>query len=617
MAEDHLDDWLISDGLAGEGSAHGAQAAAEPVVSGDAGDSEAAITAVAAWLDTMPDLPVVEFAVLSSQTISITFAEDAVLPAPWGSPLDDAQQPYSHWGITHHDAVSLPRGEGYGWQTAGLTEVGTRVDGNRVLLNTCRWDTLQIAGTDEWVRTLIITAVANQVAEPWSAEHDIWLVGFEDTARKIINVLAEDHPPHRFHIAESLGEISPQDLQDTTATIYVMGASEQTEAQFQALNNPGVGMVTDRIVTDKAMFLSERDEGAAALGPFLQDLDLWPNLSEKLVEKIERDWELSEEAARQKAAAADFAELLEESSASAEKTPEQVKADFEALMAHSNVSTEDFTIGTPGAGKATSDAQAEGDELSAEQDEAPANDAPISEETEEESASSQRDQEQEADEHQEPEVGDHQDVADEAVDPAEDHHVDTGDTDASTDSNADTGSTSDSVTLKLLGDATAMTPHGELTGRHAAALIILELTSEPMPARQISEALWPGDDAEGHTARTRRSRLLSKLRSHIGNIITTADEGWTIEPGYISTDYDQVLDVLTNEPIDRTEAITEACQSIARPLDGAEEWADYYRAQVTTTLTEALAELKTRAIEAEAFDVAKAAKTASTTLGEG
>lgn len=216
----------------------------------------------------------------------------------------------------------------------------------------------------------------------------------------------------------------------------------------------------------------------------------------------------------------------------------------------------------------------------------------------------------------EPRAGDQQEPDDRDLPPVEGQRDEAPSLEAPKGSNARNRSNSDGVTLTLLGAARAETPEGELTGRHAAALILLKLTSDPLPAQQISETLWPGDETEGHTARTRRSRLLSKLRAHIGDIITITDEGWTIEPGHISTDYDQVLDVLSNEPIDHTETIIEACQRIARPLDGAEGWADYYRAQVAATLTDALTELKTRAIEAEAFDVAKAAKAASTTLGE-
>lgn len=621
MAEDQLEDWIIQGDLKKERRSRIVPSSTDRLASEDPGDSEAAMTAVAAWLDTMPDLPVVEFAVLSPHTISITFAEDAVLPEPWGSPLGDPQQSHNQWGITHHDAVSLPRGESYGWQTAGLTALGTLSDGNRLLVSTCRWETLQIAGTDEWVRNLIITCVMNQAAEPWSAEHDIWLIGFGDTAKKLTNFLADEHPPHRFHIAESLSEISAQDLKDTTATLYVLGAAEQTEPQFQALQVSGAGMITDLIVTDKAMFLSERDGGVAVLGPFRRNLEIWPNLREDLVEKMEQAWELNEEAARQKAAAADFVELLDERSAAEEKTPEQIKADFEALMAQSNVTAEDFTIGAPGTGKTfsddRSDAQEESEDSMTEQSESPSDtDHLITEQADEVSTGEEHDEDEEPAEPEEPRAGDQQEPDDRDVPPVEDQRDEGPGPEAPNDPNASNRSNSDGVTLTLLGAARADTPEGELTGRHAAALIILELISDPLPAQQISETLWPGDETEGHTARTRRSRMLSKLRSHIGDIITITDEGWTIEPGHISTDYDQVLDVLSNEPIDRTETIIEACQRIARPLDGAEDWADYYRAQVTATLTEALTELKTRAIEAEAFDVAKAAKAASTTLGE-
>lgn len=651
MADDQLEEWIIQGDLKKERRSRIVPSSTDRLTSEDPGDGESAMEAVVAWMNTMQDLPVVEFAVLSPQTITLTFAEDVVLPEPWVSPLEEPHRPNDQWGIPHQDAFTLSRGEGYGWQAAGLTGLGTLSDGNRLLVSTCRWQILQIVGTEEWARNLMITQVMSQAAEPWSAEHDIWLIGFGDTAEKLTSFLSGEHPPHRFHIADSLTEVSVPELEGTTATFYVMGSGPETEAQFQALQISGVGMVTDLVVTDKAMFLTERDGGAAVLGPFQRNLEIWPNLREDLIEKMEQAWQLTEELARQKAAAADFSQLLEtpaETPSSEEKSPEQIKEDFEALMAQSNVTADDFTISE---GKDQSinrtDSQAavkeppeesstpEGEPVNikeevtedeqldntAEEDSEPTDPSAqqaegVSTTEEKDVTRSAADSQNEADDGVNEVLSNVAQNTVETAEQAEETNTASITPEASTAPSAGKGSNRGAVLLNVLGDARVETPEGELTGRHAAALIILQLTNEPMPAHQISETLWPGEETEGHTARTRRSRLLSKLRFHIGDIITIGDEGWTIEPDHLSTDYDQVLDVLTNEPIDRTETITEACQRIARPLDGAEVWADYYRDGMTDRLTAALTDLKTRAIEAEAFDVAKVSKAASTTLGE-
>src|SRR5699024_9606301 len=62
--------------------------------------------------------------------------------------------------------------------------------------------------------------------------------------------------------------------------------------------------------------------------------------------------------------------------------------------------------------------------------------------------------------------------------------------------------TSHEPKLQLLGNIKVVTPEGELTDRHAALLAILKISQEPVSPQQISELLWPGDEAQGQTART-------------------------------------------------------------------------------------------------------------------
>src|SRR5699024_9283648 len=310
MSDDQLENWIIQRDRKEEVRARIIPASAERLASENPGDGEAAMDSIAAWLGTHKQLPLVELGRISPSAITLTFSEDAVLPEPWVSPTGDRYTAHDQWGITLQDAIELPRGDEYGWQIAGLTGLGTLADGSRGLFNTCRWEILQIAGTPEWTRTLMLTQVMNQAAEPWSTDHDIWLIGFGETAEKLMSFLAKEHQLHRFHVADSLTDVQEVDLRDTTATLYVMGADRDTELQFQALQTSGVGLMTDAIVTDEAMFLSERDRGLAVLGPFRQNLEIWPNHSASLIEKMEQAWLATEELAKQKAAETDFNAFL-------------------------------------------------------------------------------------------------------------------------------------------------------------------------------------------------------------------------------------------------------------------------------------------------------------------
>lgn len=626
MADDSLEDWIIRGDLKKERRSRIVPASTERLDSEDPGDGESAMNAIASWLSTEPDLPLIEFARLTPRVITLSFADDVILPDPFQSETGDPETPHDQWGITHQHAMNLPQGEAYGWQTAGLTGLGTLVDGSRALVNTCRWEILQIAGTPEWTRNIMITQVMSQATEPWSVDHDIWLIGFEETAEKLASFLVNQQPRHRFHIADTLTEISALDLKNTSATLYVMGTGPETQAQFKALQVAGIGMITDSVVTDEAMFLTERDGSVAVLGPFEKKLEVWPNLQVDLIKKMEKTWEVNEEVARQQAAAADFTQLLEpeqdHQTEPEKKTPEQIKADFESLLAETDFDTdpaaeiEEPSQSTPDhdSEESTVETGTTTDDTSTETEEAVA--APTTEYPKESSETQPVDDEEpqiasapEADISRDAPMVSTAEAAEpeKEADPLPSQEPE-GKTEGPTEASV--------IRLSLLGEPRAHTPEGELTGRHAAALVILEMTSETVPAQQISEALWPNDEPTGHNARTRRTRLLEKLREHVGDIITIGDQGWSITSGHITTDYDEVLDTLDNDPADHEQSIIEACTRIARPLADSGQWADYYRELMTQTLTDKLNDMKTRAIDAEAFDIAKAAKTARTTLGE-
>lgn len=632
--DEQLEEWIIRDGLKKERRSRIVPASTERLDAEAPGEPEKALEAVAAWLSAEHSLPLVEMANLAPRSLNLSFAEPTVLPSPWVSQAGDPEEPHDQWGITLQHAMGLPQGDGYGWQMAGLTGIGTLAGGSRGFLNTSRWEALGIAGTPEWTRALMLTQVMNQAVEPWSAEHDIWLIGYGDTAEKLTSFLAPYHPAHRFHIAESLADLKTEDLVDTTATLYVRGASAETETQFRALRTSGVGMVTDEIVSDEAMFLSEREDGLAVLGPMVIPLEIYPNISPELIEKMERSWQANEELIAQKAAAADFSELLEQSAepAAPVKSAAEINADFEALM--SNADVEGFnTEPAPEAPEEEPEPQRlqDAEEEPAEKTDLVSEDVPevVNEEAEKDGLDATEDSitadPEGAPEPDAAEVSDSEPVTaqDEGTEDAAEETAPSTDTASDAPNAGNTSSTSSASSpggadlfLSVFGAPRAVSGVGELKGRPAETLTLLHLAGETIPVQQISEAIWPGDETEGHTARTRRSRLLKKLREHVGEAISITDEGWQLKSGHAATDFDRTLDVITNEPLDRTEIIAEACQRIDTPLTETGEWSQTHRAKITAELLVALEEMKERATEAQAHDIVRTARAATVKLGE-
>ena len=523
MSDEQLEQWLM----------HGNQnkmsnlvpTSADRLTEESPGDGETAMKKVAAWLSKQ-ETPVVEMAVLSPRTVTITFAKETVLPEPWVSYHKDPGTPSDHWGITHEHAMNLPYNEGFGTPVAGLTGIGTLVDGSRGLINTARWEVLQIAGTEEWVQDLLLTQIMSQAAEPWSSEHDIWLVGFEEAADKLMNFLIGEHPRHHFKVTDSLQSIKPHDLSGNTATIYVKHAGADTLHNFAALQAPGIGMVVDTIITDEAMFLTERDDGSAILGPFSTNLKIWPNLRRDLIAKMEYAWEATEEIARQRAAELNFDELLRTAADedSHENELNDTDSNSDAMEAHE-----------------LSDTSVEVE-------------MPIDEDNS---------------------------VGNENMSKPQ---------------------------LKLLGGVSAKAGKEVLTGRNAALLAILVLEPAPISPRRVSELLWPGDEPQGHTARTRRSRLKAKVDETFGQIVIATNDGWTVEADALQTDYDSVLDQLSEIDPSDDQAIYEVCNTIARPIEVNETWANEYRSKIIHGLIEAMTDLKNKAVDTENYDAAKALK---------
>lgn len=626
--DDELDEWIIREGLREERRSRIVPASAERLEAEQPADGELAMESVAGWLGTEPEAPTVEFVSLEPRTISVTFTEDTVLPKPWTSPHGDNVQPSDLWGLTHQYATTLPQAEAPGFQVAGLTGVGNLNHGGRLLLNTSRWELLSIVGTPKWSYETMLSQVMNHAAEPWSRDHEFWLVGFGDVAEKLVSYCAHVHPAPRFHIVDSLDEISAVELKDTAATIYRLGSEDGDLEKFRALHVQGVGMVADRILSDQHMFITERDEGAAVLGPLETALELWTNRAPERIAAMEHVWETNQQVAAQEAAAADFdafAQTLHQDqqqgaeSLGSENVSREIDVDFEQALTTNSLAHGDT---------AKSSETERREDVEADEEESSEKRAEELSQAVAQAASVPDGQSVPGPEDAAGEGEQENSEAGNAIDTVE-AHDESFTCDESTASNSahaeaqdageetPDGVQSPSIRLHLLGAARGVTDSSEITGREAAVLIMLTYSEEPLSSHGVSDSLWPGEETGGHTARTRRSRLLKKLRSLAGDIISTDDQGWHLDRAEVTSDIDEVLDILANGSLEQDEALIAACEQIAYPLQGAEKWAEPCREQLIEKLRGALNELKDRAIDDDAFDIAKAAKAAGKKLEEG
>lgn len=520
-----------------------------------------AMDSIARWLAEQPHLPVVELAAISREAITLGLQDEARLPEPFEAvPADEDEGPCDTWRISITEALELAGGEDYGYQTTALTALGNKTDGSRILLNVGRWQIFGIVGTETWARQALVSQVMVQATESWSRDQHLWLVGLGQTAEKLIHFLRRYHPEHHFHAVQDLNEITPEMLDGHSATLYVANADESTYLQYKALQTPHVGMLTEGVVTNEAMFMTEADQGAAIVAPM--SVSIYPNVAPDLIEAMDLAWTEKlklEDQAEAEAQGLDYDELLRENAtdeAIRDHEPAEIDAAFTEIITTAGLSELD-----PEPESEPSAEPATGPEATVAEEDHPKADLP--EETEATDA------------------------------PAED--------------------TPETTTLHLLGTIRVTGPDGELTGRHAQAVALLHLNNQPVPVQTISETLWPGDDTEGHTARTRRSRLLTKIRSVVPEVENTED-GWVSAP--ITTDVDDIEQVFKTAPLCGSKELITACERVQPALADSGSWAESHRQEITQRLRAALDELIDRALDGGGLAVMKAARAAAKRMGE-
>lgn len=543
-----MDKWMANERAKGERRSKIVPSSTEQITDDGSDPGLAAMDAIARWLAEHPEVPLVELAAISRDNITLGLLEPAQLPEPF-EVSGDTSESSDTWKITISDALELAGDDDYGYQTTALTAIGNKADGSRILLNVSRWQIFGIVGTEDWARAALVGQIMVQATESWSRDQDLWLVGLGETARKLIHFLSKYHPEHRFHVAESLSEISAEMLEGTSATLYVAGADQSTYLQFKALQNPHVGLLTDDVVTNEAMFMSEGDDGSAVIAPI--NVSVFPNVAWDLIEAMDIAWSeylKLEEQAEVETKDLDYDELLSAEEPGDAPVSTQAAADVDAA----------FTEIMATAGLA--DAQPEPEQGAGEADTASDEEGP--------------------------------------------------DTDNRASSEPGTPRP---LTIHLLGTVRVTGPAGELTGRNAEAVALLHLNGQPTPAQQISAALWPSDDSEGHTARTRRSRLLTKIRGMVPTAEAT-DDGWTI--GTVSTDVNEIDHLFATTPLEDEAKLIAACEVVNPALVDAGPWAEVQRTEIAQRLIAALDGLIDRALNDDAYGVVKAARAAMKRAGE-
>lgn len=557
--EEKIDQWIFQEGIKNDRRSRIIPSSTDQITHTPVGTGLDAMEKIAFYFGDRPQLPTVELGQIKEHEITLTFGQAVELEAPFFQ-VDDEH--LDQWAITHPDALELSTGGVYGHQTMALTAIGNSLAGAKVLLNTSRWQLLGSVGLARFTTSLMVGQVMEQATEPWAQDQHLWLVGYQELGPKLVSFLASYHDESRFHLVESLEQITAKDLTGTSATLYVMGSSPASLEPYERIRSETVGMLTDTVVTELAMFISEDEDGAATVvnaGPY--GLKIWPNLvgeGDHLYEAMDITWTKRQEEA--KAAEEAVEELTVENFMPPTENPEEEAgatsisvADLEALMNQEVVVPDHEQTPVP--------------------DEEPACVEPVAEEPAPAVA------EEEAQDPQPP-----------------------SDTEAA-------AAPTTGPFLSLLGNPQI---HGEGTtagAKAAEAAAYLQLHGLSAEAGEVTAALWPDADAEGHAARTRRTRTAKKIKDTWPGIFHN-DTTWQIDP--VPTDLEAITAALGPDG-DPQEAVR-ACQGIEAPLQGCAPWADAHRERITAQLRQVLEEAADQALENDQFELAKAARQASKKL---
>jgi hypothetical protein len=581
--EEKIDEWISSRNLKREAQrkrrAKIIPSSTDSIKHTPVGDPLDAMANVARWLGNHPELPTVDMGLIKKDVIKLTFND----PQDLGHPFQfQSDQGGNHWTITHGDALTLDTGNAYGWQSAALTAIGNAPSGDKMMLNTNRFHLMGLAGLDQFVSAIMVGQVMEQATEPWTTEHHIWLVGYRELGPKLVNFLREYHDEFYFHMVETVEQITADDIRDTTATLYVKNsnaASLEAYKRIRAENPDRIGMFSDRVLTEQAMFISENDDGSAVIcNAAPHEIPFFPNIideNHELYQVMEIYWEKHLERAEQARQAVESLTIEDFLSAEPEQTPAPAEQERAGSSSTGTISAEELDA-MFNSGTAVRDTPAPAEPIQAPATPAP-HVAPAA-------AQAQIEEEVEAEAESEPIP---------ALAPAD---------------TVMTKPVAADAPLALLGEPTLQAADGTLvTGKPAEAMAYLYFNGPTREGVEVSQALWPEETSEGNNARVRRSRAAKPIKDVFPEEIFHMEENqWVI--GHLATDLDQILAALAAHG--NPEATLRACNAIESPLQGCAVWADEPRAQIVHRLREVLEGVMEQAIDHDQFEIAKAARQA-------
>jgi hypothetical protein len=575
--EERIDEWISTRNLKKEAQRKRREkiipSSTDSIKHLPAGDPLDAMANVARWFGNHPELPTVDMGLIKKDVIKLTFNDPQELDYPFQFQSNDGG---SHWTITHGDALMLETGNAYGWQSAALTAIGNAPNGEKMLLNTNRFHLMGLAGLDQFISGIMVGQVMEHATEPWTTEHHIWLVGYRELGPKLVNFLQEYHDEFYFHLVETVEQITADDIRDTTATLYVKNsnaASLEAYKRIRAENPDRIGMVSDSVLTEQAMFISENDDGSAVICNAApnHEIPFFPNIideNHELYQVMEIYWEKHLERAEQARQAVESLTIEDFLSAEPEPASNVAPAAEERTgsTSTSTISAEELeAMFNSGTAKRENPVPTEPAAIQAE---------PIQALTE-------------------PEL-----VLIEPVQVTVEPVVESIPAPAAPENY---------MVLALLGSPTLHGVDGaSVEGKPAEAVSYLYLNGLTCEGVQVSRALWPEIDNEGQVARNRRTRTTKPIKEALPEAFRVEGSQWIIDP--LPTDLNQILTALAADG--NPEDTLRACEAIQTPLQGCAAWADQPRAQIVSQLREVLESVMEQAIDNDQFELAKAARQA-------
>lgn len=283
--EERIEQWLTQEGQRKKKAKKRREkivpAVADAIGGGDIGQGLEVMGNLSYWLGDHPELPGVEVVIVNPTDIDICFMgpEPTELPEQFELVNPEAKA----FRITHPDVANLPTtGTRRGWQLEGVVPIGNFAETDesgvspRWMFNLPKIKFLGLTGVDGFAQGMLLGTAVEHVAAEWARDHHIWLCGFGEDAQRVRGASAAYHSDDALHIVESFTDITAEDVSNGAHTAYVKNASVSDLEHFRAIESGQFGLVSDDILEERAIYLSETYDGVADLLP--DSTPIFPNM---------------------------------------------------------------------------------------------------------------------------------------------------------------------------------------------------------------------------------------------------------------------------------------------------------------------------------------------------